>query len=169
MDKHCGLLRRVGSLSGGDLMQPTDTYGNTRVIGSYRTATEIDSIEIGDTVLKKPNCEEALFENLQPGRQACLYVYRNGRRPILVGVKYDNGEKFLVTGTYLRGSILQMVILLSFMYGIGGVIAGGIVGSVIGLDSYTPAFGVLCGAAAGLMWWWRAWQFFQAYQLAKAD
>lgn len=170
MEKHCGVLGHVGALSGGELVMPTDQHGNTRLIGSYRSVSEVDAIAIGATQLKRPMCEDVLWENLTPGREGCLYVWRNGRRPLVVGVKYTDGEKFLVSNSYFRGSLLQMTIVMAFMYGLGGMLAGGFLAGVLGLEgSGAPMLVLLGGAMAGGMWWWRAWSFLQAYRAAKAD
>jgi hypothetical protein len=168
MEKICGVLERVGNLTGGEIVRPTDAHGHQSVIGSYRSASVLDTVKIGDTVLKKPMCEDVLAEQLVPGRQACLYVSRIGRRPLLVGVRYD-AEKFLITRTYLRGSLLQMTIVFALLYGLGGAIAGGIVGSLILPASAVPALALLAGAAMGLRWWYHAWQLWRAYAEAKAD
>jgi len=169
IEKHCGRLERVGSLSGGELVQPVDRHGNTKLIGTYRSVSELDVLQVGGTVLDKPVCEGPLFENLMPGRSGCVYVWRNGRKPVLVGVKYDDGEKFLITRSYLNGSILQLVVVFSLMYGLGGMFAGGMLGSVLGLGSVTPVVAMLGGAAAVGWTWRKAWSFRQAYQEARAD
>ena len=166
MEKHCGLLERVGNMTGGEFVTPVDDRGNEKWIGSFRVATGIDAIQIGKTLLKKPRCEEDLAQNLSPGREACLYICRIGLTPVLLGVKYADGAKHLITKSYLRGSILQLLTVFSLMYGIGGLIAGGIIGSLIGIDEY----GVGIGGLAAVGWcWWSAYQFWTAYQEAKAD
>ena len=167
MEKHCGLLERVGDLTGGELMMPTDRDGNQYVVGSYRAASVLDVVQIGGVVLKKPMCEGALAEKLVPGRQACLYVWRNGKKPVLVGVSYG-AEKYLISKSYLRGSILQMVTIFAFMYGLGGMFLGGMVGAMLGLpESLMGSLAMLGGAGLGLMWWYRAWQFWQDYNQAR--
>ena len=168
MEKICGVLEQVGQLTGGDIVQPTDAYGHQSVVGSYRSASVLDVVKIGETVLKKPMCEDVLAEQLVPGRQACLYVSRIGRRPLLVGVRYGT-EKFMITRTYLRGSLLQMTIVFALMYGLGGAMLGGIVGSLILPASAVPVFAVLAAAVLGLRWWVRAWQLWRDYGEAKAD
>lgn len=168
MEKICGVLERVGDLTGGDIVRPTDADGHQSVIGSYRSASVLDSVKIGDVVLNQPMCEDVLAGRLVPGRQACLYVSRVGRRPVLVGVRYG-AEKFLITRTYLRGSLWQMTIVFAGMYGLGGAVAGGIVGSLILPASAVPAFALLAGAVLGLRWWYRAWQLRRAYVEAAAD
>ena len=85
MEKHCGMLERVGNLTGGELYVPVDRDGYTQP-GAFRVATQVDSIKIGSTILKKPRVEDDLFPHLQPGREACLYVVRMGRAPVVFGV-----------------------------------------------------------------------------------
>ncbi len=166
MEKHCGMLERIGDMTGGELVTPVDDQGNKKWVGSFRVATEIDAIQIGKTLLKKPRCEDDLFQNLWPGREACLYVCRIGWTPVLIGVKYADGAKHLITKKYLRGSVLQLLTVFSMMYGLGGLIGGGIIGSFIGIDEY----GVALGGLAAVGWcWWSAYQFWMAYQQAKAD
>jgi len=169
MEKYCGMLERVGDLTGGQLVAPVDRDGNAQWVGSFRVATEIASIQIGNTTLKKPRCEDDLFQNLWPGREGCLYVWRQWRTPVLVGVKYSDGTKHLISTSYLRGSILQLATIFSFMYGLGGLIAGGILGGILGLETLAPYLGVLGGLAAVGWCWYSAFQFWKDYQEAKAD
>ena len=117
---------------GGELYVPVDRDGNAQV-GAFRVATQVDSIKIGSTILKKPRVEDDLFPHLIPGREACLYVVRMGRSPVVFGVKYPDGSKHLITKTYLRGSMLQFATILAFMYGLGGMFVGGFVGGVLGV------------------------------------
>ncbi len=167
MEKHCGLLERVGDLTGGELMMPTDKDGNQYVIGSYRAASVLDVVQIGGVVLKKPMCEGDLAQKLVPGRQACIYVWRNGKKPVLVGVSYG-AEKYLISKSYLRGSILQMVTIFAFMYGLGGMFAGGLIGGMLLPEAMVVVLALLGGAGFGLMWWYRAYQFWKDYNEAKA-
>jgi hypothetical protein len=168
MEKLCGVLEQVGELTGGDIVQPVDAQGRPAVVGAYRTASVLDAVKIGGKVLKRPICEDVLAEQLVPGRQACLYVWRNGRRPMVLGVRYG-ADRFLITKTFLRGSLLQMTIIYALFYGLGGAILSGIVGSLVLPASMVSAFTLLAGAAGVLMWWWRAWQLRQAYVAARAD
>ena len=166
MEKYCGMLERVGDMTGGEVVTQVDSQGNEKWVGSFRVATEIESIQIGQTVLKKPRCESELFQNLWPGREACLYVCRHGWTPVLMGVKYADGRKHLISTSYLRGSILQLLTIFSLLYGLGGLIVGGIIGSFIGIDEY----GVGLGGLVAVGWcWWSAFQFWKVYQEAKAD
>jgi hypothetical protein len=167
MEKICGMLERVGNLSGGELYVPVDRDGNVQV-GSFRAATQVDSIKIGTTTLKKPRVEDDLFAHLMPGREACLYVIRMGRSPVLLGVKYPDGSKHLITKSYLRGSILQLGTIFAFMYGLGGMFVGGLIGGALSqtLAPITAVLGLLGGAG----WcFYTAFTFWKGYGEAKAD
>jgi hypothetical protein len=169
MEKHCGMLERVGNLTGGELYVPVDRDGYERP-GAFRVATQVDAIKIGSTTLKKPRVEDDLFPHLIPGREACLYVIRMGRSPVLVGVKYPDGHKHLITTTYLRGSILQLGTIFAFMYGLGGMFVGGFVGTMLGGGETTGGALAMLGGLGGAAWcWYTAFQFWKAYSEAKAD
>jgi hypothetical protein len=169
MEKHCGTLERVGDLTGGELYVPVDRNGNVQV-GSFRAATQVDMIKIGSTVLKKPRVEDDLFAHLIPGSEACLYVIRMGRSPVLIGVKYPDGSKFLITKTYLRGSMLQLATIFAFMYGLGGMFVGGFLGTVVGGGETLGGALAMLGGLGGAAWcWYTAFQFWKAHSEAKAD
>jgi len=167
MEKHCGMLERVGDLTGGELYVPVDRDGNVQV-GAFRAATQVDSIEIGSTTLKKPRVEDDLFPHLLPGREACLYVVRMGRSPVVFGVKYADGSKHLITKTYLRNSMLQLATIFAFMYGLGGMFVGGFVGGILGA-TMAPIVATLAGLGGVGYCWYTAFQFWKGYSEAKAD
>lgn len=167
MEKLCGMLERVGDLTGGELYVPVDRDGNAQV-GSFRVATQADVITIGTHTLKKPRVEENLFQYLTPGREACLYVLYFGRAPVVLGVKYSDGSKHLITKSYLRGSILQLATIFAFMYGLGGLIGGAIVGGFLG-ETIAPIIATLAGLGAAGWCWYTAFQFWKSYSDASAD
>jgi hypothetical protein len=167
MEKHCGMLERVGNLTGGELYVPVDRDGNVQV-GSFRAATQVDMIKIGGTILKKPRVEDDLFPHLIPGREACLYVIRMGRSPVVFGVKYPDGSKHLITKTYLRGSILQLGTIFAFMYGLGGLFVGGLVGGFLS-QTIAPVTATLGGLGGAGYCFYTAFQFWKGYSDAKAD
>jgi hypothetical protein len=175
MEKHCGVLGQVGSLQGGQLVAPIDQYGRAKYVGSFRVATQIDAIHIGDTVLKKPRCEDELYGNLQPGREACIYVYRHFvRTPVILGIKYkDDGAKHLISSRYFRGALLQYATVLAMMTGIGGFVGVMIVGAILGrnlgnnfLNELLPVLGMVGGVGYS---WWSAVRLWKDFQLAKSD
>ncbi len=170
MEKHCGLLGRVGNLRGGETISQVDEHGRTKFIGQVKVATEIDVITIGSTDLKKVRCEGVLYNELQPGRQACLYIYRHlWRTPVLLGIRYDGEQqKRMVSDAYYRGSLLQYALPLAFMYAIGCWILGMIVGMVIGMgqSSVPPVLGLFGGLGLA---WYSAYLFRADYQAARSD
>jgi hypothetical protein len=168
MEKHCGMLERVGNLTGGELYVPVDRDGNVQV-GAFRAATQVDSIKIGSTILKKPRVEDDLFTYLMPGREACLYVVRMGRSPVVFGVKYPDGSKHLITKSYLRGSMLQFATIFAFMYGLGGMFVGGFLGTMVGGETGGGVLAMLGGLGGVGYCWYTAYLFWQGYGAAKAD
>lgn len=167
MEKHCGMLERVGDLTGGELYVPVDRDGRAHV-GSFRVATEVDLIKIGATTLKKPRVQGELFQYLMPGREACLFIYRLGRSPVVMGVKYSDGSKHLITKAYVRGTILQLTTILAFMYGLGGLFAGGLLGGLVGGETGGGALAMLGGLGGAGWCWYSAYSFWQAYSKAKS-
>jgi hypothetical protein len=169
MEKICGTLERVGDLTGGELYVPVDRDGYQRP-GAFRVATQVDMIKIGSAVLKKPRVEDDLFQHLMPGREACLYVMRMGRSPVVIGVKYPDGSKHLITSSYLRGSILQLGTIFAFMYGLGGMFVGGFLGAMLGGGETTGGIFAMLGGLGGAAWcWYTAFQMWKTYSEAKAD
>jgi hypothetical protein len=170
MEKHCGLLGEVGRLKGGETIARVDEYGRAKFIGQVKVATEIDVVRIGTAELRKVRCEGVLYNELEPGRQACLYIYRHlWRTPVLLGVRYDGEErKRMVSDAYYRGSLLQYALPLALMYAIGCWILGMVVGIVIGMgqSSVPPVLGLLGGLGLA---WYSAFRFRADYQAAKSD
>jgi hypothetical protein len=168
MEKLCGLLQRVGDLTGGELIRQVDNYGNAKAIGQVRVATEISLIQIGNTFLKKSRCSDELFAYLQPGREACLYVFRHFHWvPVILGIKYtDDGTKHLASSTWIRGSILQYIVVWPFMAGIAGAVAGGMLFSLVGITEIGVGFGIF--SAIGYSWW-SAFRLWKDYARVKED
>jgi hypothetical protein len=170
MEKLCGEIKLVGNLSGGDIRTQVDQYGNAKFVGSYRTALVLDALQVGDTTLLKAGCNGEVYNALDTGRNACVYVYRSLlRKAIVLGVKYeDTGEKTLVGQSYYRGSLIQLATVHTLLNTIGCWILGMIVGIIIGLgqSAVPPMLGFLGGWGAS---WYMAYQWYSDFQAAKAD
>lgn len=170
MEKICGEIKLVGNLTGGEMHTPVDQYGRQQFVGSFRTAVELDALQIGDVSLTKVRCQGGLYNELEKGREACVYIFRTLlKKSLLLGIKYsDSGEKHVIDQSYHRGTILQFVTVLALLNSIGGLIVGGILGGIVGLgqSAVPPMLGFLCGAGVS---WWTAYQFHQDYKQAKAD
>lgn len=170
MEKHCGLLGHVGRLKGGETITRVDEQGRARFIGQVKVATEIDVVRIGTVELRKVRCEGVLYNELDPGRLACLYVYRHlWRTPVLLGIRYDGeARKRTISDAYYRGSLLQYALPLALLYAVAGWILGMVVGIVIGLgqSSVPPVLGLFGGLALG---WYSAFRFRADYQAVRGD
>ena len=53
MDKICGEIKMVGNLTGGELRTQVDEYGRQRFVGSYRSASVLDALQVGNPTLLK--------------------------------------------------------------------------------------------------------------------
>ena len=170
MEKHCGKLERVGDMTGGQIatVVEEDQYGRRRATGSFRVATEIDVVKIGNTTLKKCRVEGDLFPYLEPGREACLYIFRHFHWvPCILGIKYkDDGQKHLASWKWIRGTMLQYIVVWPLMTCIAGLIVGSILFSVTGHPEYGGMLGLLAGVGYP---WWSAVRLWQEYGQAKAD
>ncbi len=95
-------------------------------VGNVRVANEISIMEIGNTELRGIRCTDDLYDVLEVGRQARVYIFRHFfYKPVLLGVKYDTGQKYMVTFQVVAGTALQyalvwplMVLMFAFMLGI---------------------------------------------------
>jgi len=170
MEKHCGKLERVGDMTGGQIVTRVeiDQQGRRTPTASFRVATEIDVVQIGNTTLKKSRVEGALFGNLIPGREACLYIFRHFHwTPCILGIKYkDDGSKHLASWAWIRNTMLQYIIVWPLMTCIAGVIVGAILGGIVGVDEYGAVLGLLAGIGYP---WWSAVRLWKEYGQAKAD
>ncbi|HEY7534105.1 MAG TPA: hypothetical protein VH681_15145 [Nitrospiraceae bacterium] len=167
MEKYCGKLERVGDLTGGGMIVPTDEQGREKLVGRVRVATELSAIQIGDKVIKKPRCEDDLFEHLHPGRDACIYIFRHMHwTPVLLGIKYSDGSKHMVTSSYLRGTIIQYIILWPIMLVIPGAIVGGMLFGPFGAAEVGGGIGFSAGVGYA---WWSAFRVWKDHGDAKKD
>src|SRR5262245_38122044 len=114
MDKLNGTLNEVGHLQG-------------RVI---------DTIRIGSTTLRKSKCMPEISQMLLPGREVSLYIYRHlFYKPVILGVKYaDTGVKTLITPQIVRGTLIQIVILLGLGLTFGTLFVGGMIVGMLGMN-----------------------------------
>ena len=130
---------------------------------------EIDVIRIGDRTLRKVRCIPELWEMLLPGREMSLYIYRHMfYKPVLLGMKYaDTGAKRLLTPATVRGSLIQIVVLLGLGFIFGTLIVGGLIAGLLGMNPESFV-GVLALIGFGLAIW-LAIRFWLDFQAASAD
>ena len=85
MKEYRGILKRIGAKEG-------DMIVNTRAnssVGNVRVSGSVSVVEIGDTVLRDVGCTRDIYDLLDVGKSAILYVhYKNFRKPIILGVAY---------------------------------------------------------------------------------
>jgi hypothetical protein len=170
MDKICGEIKMVGNLTGGDIRTMVDQYGRHVTVGSYRSASVLDALQVGHTTLLKARCPAEVYDALVPGKQACVYVFRTLLRvPLILGVRdTEGGAKTMIGHAYYRGTLLQFTSVHAFLNAIGCWIAGMIIGIVIGLgqSAVPPVLGFLGGLGAT---WWMAHRFWQDHREAARD
>lgn len=167
MNKHCGLLQHIGNWKGGMLVEEDARTG--RRTNKARIRGEIDSVTIGATTLKRPACTEGMFPFLQPGREACLYIYRHFFvKDYIIGVKYlDDGSRHLMPANEVRGTVLQYIFVWPLLLAIPGLLLGWIVGLPFGrFGEFLPPVGLL---ATTVFAWWSAWRLRQDLALARTD
>ena len=169
MEKICGEIKLVGNLTGGDIHTQVDHAGRARFVGSFRTAIELDALQIGDTTLLKGRLSGDVYNALETGRQACVFIFRTLlRKPLILGVKYDDtGEKQLIGHSYYRGTLIQFATVHTLLNAIGCWILGMIIGGIIGLgqSAVPPLLGLVGGWAAS---WWQAYRFYVDFQAAQS-
>lgn len=137
MAEYRGVLKRVGSKEGDVFVNA----GNSAV-GTVRVSGKVSVIEIGDTTLRNVGCNADLYDLLDPGRDATLFVHRHyWRMPVVLGVKYmDDGKKYVMGFGTLFASVLAYLIL----YPIFAIVAGFMVGLMGGKNGgFMSTLGVL--------------------------
>ena len=167
MLKYTGLLKHVGNWSGGMLVEEDTRTGKKSA--KARIRGEIDSVDSGDTTLKKPACTEGVFPSLEAGRQAVLYVYKHFFvKNYIIGVKYtDDGTKHLMPNNEVRNTVLQYLIVWPLLLAIPGLLVGALVGRLFGsAGDFLPPVGLL---ATTVLAWWSAYRLRADVAQARAD
>lgn len=138
MPTYCGTITRVGNKEG-------DMYVNSgSAMSTVRVSGKVSVIEIGGTVLRDVGCTNDIYDLLDPGRDACLYVHLHLlRKPIVLGVKYAEGNRKFVVGL---GTIIASVIGGLIGLGLLGIAIAFLVGAVFG-----AVFGEGAGSIVGIL------------------
>jgi hypothetical protein len=170
MDKICGEISMIGNLMGGELRTAVDQYGQQRFVGSYRSASVLDALQVGPTTLLEARCPAEVYDALVPGKQACVYVFRTLLCvPLILGMRdTERCVKTMMGHAFYRGTLLQFIFVHAFLNAIGCWIAGMIIGIVIGLGqcAVPPVLGLFGGLGAI---WWMARQVWRDYREAMSD
>lgn len=154
MPAYRGLLKRVGSKENDMIV---NSSGNSAV-GNVRVSGKVSMIEIGDTMLRDVGCTRDIYDLLEPGREAVLYVHRHFfGKPIIIGIKYlsDNRTYMIRFGSLVAATLSYLLIypLLvlagGFMIGLMGGKDGGFM-SVLAILVIIGGLG-LCAVTAGML------------------
>jgi len=126
MDEYRSVLKRIGAKEG-------DMIVNTRAnssVGNVRVSGKVSVIEIGDKVLRDVGCTRDIYDLLDVGKDAILYVhFNNFKKPTIIGVAYpQDGRGFVVP----MMAVIANTILSLFLYLIVAVISG-VLGLLVGL------------------------------------
>jgi len=143
--------------------------GTLNEVGQLQRSRVIDVIRIGSTTLRKAKCMPEIAQMLLPGREVTLYIYRHMfYKHIILGVKYtDTGVKTLITPEVVRGTLIQIVILLGLGFIVGAIAVGGMITGLLGMNPESSG-GVFALIGFGIAIW-LAVRFWLDYQAAKAD
>lgn len=105
-------------------------------------AGKISVVEIGDVTLRDVGCNMDLYDLLDPGRDAILYVHNHFfRKRVIIGVKYpDTGKVYMMRFGTLVASALAYVLI----YPLLAVAAGFMIGMMGGKDGrFMGTLGIL--------------------------
>jgi hypothetical protein len=130
MKEYRGILKRIGAKEG-------DMIVNTRAnssVGNVRVSGSVSVVEIGDTVLRDVGCTRDIYDLLDVGKNANLYVhYKNFRKPIILGVAYPaEGRGFTVPLMSVVANTILSLLVFPIMFFIFGLMMTAIVGNFLG-------------------------------------
>lgn len=122
MPAYRGLLKRVGSKEGDMIV---NSSGNSAV-GNVRVSGKVSMIEIGDTMLRDVGCTRDIYDLLEPGREAVLYVHRHFfGKPIIIGIKYlDDDKTYMIRFGSLVAATLSYLLIYPLLVLVGGFMIG---------------------------------------------
>jgi len=150
MDKRCGQLT-VGEASPG----------------RAGAAATIREIRIGDAILNQARCDPTLLRQLTSGQDACVYVFWHFHIwPVVLGVTYPDGSKYLASPSWVRTSVMQYATMLAIIAAFAGGVAGEIVGAVTGIGTFLGGVGFAAGLVDS---WWGAVRLKRDYAQAEND
>lgn len=131
MTEYQGILKRIGAKEGDMIVNSrgAGAVGNVRVSGS------VSVIEIGDTVLRDVGCTRDIYDLLDIGKTAILYVhYKNFRKPVILGVGYPaEGRGFTVPLMAIVANTIMSLLVFPILSFIFGLMMTEIVGTVLGV------------------------------------
>ncbi len=131
MREYTGILKRVGAKE-DDMIVNSKGHG---AVGNVRVSGSVSVVEIGDTVLRNVGCTRDIYDLLDVGKNATLYVhYKNFHKPIILGVGYPGERRgFTVPLMSVVANTILSLIIFPIMFLIAGLVLSGV----------SPVLGVL--------------------------
>ncbi len=126
MKEFRGILKRVGAKEG-------DMIVNTSVnspVGHVRVSGTVSVIEIGDTVLRDVSCMKDMYDLLDVGEDAILFVhFKNFYKPVILGVAYPGRRRGFAVPLI---AVIANTILSLFLFPILSLLFGFMIGFLLG-------------------------------------
>lgn len=131
MKEYRGILKRIGAKE-GDMIVSSNANSS---VGHVRVSGTVSVIEIGDTMLRNVGCTRDIYDLLDVGEEAILYVhYHFFRKPVILGVKYPaSGRKFVIPFISVFASAVLQVIMYPIFFLIGGLVSTMFLGNFLGM------------------------------------
>jgi hypothetical protein len=122
--EYTGILKRVGAKE-DDMIVNSKGHG---AVGNVRVSGLVSVVEIGDTVLRNVGCTRDIYDLLDVGKTATLYVhFKNFRKPIILGVGYPGERRgFTVPLMSVVANTILSLIIFPIMFLILGLVLSGI-------------------------------------------
>ena len=162
MPQYRGVIRRVGAKE-GDMIVNSAGAG---AVGNVRVSGKVSVIEIGDTMLRDVGCTRDIYDLIDPGREAILYVHNHFfNKPVVIGIKYlDDGKTHMIRFGTLIASALGYLLLYPLLVLVGGFMLGMLGGKDGGVMSTLAVLFIIAGlgfcawTAGMLVKNWFAWK-----------
>ncbi|MBE9607665.1 hypothetical protein IAI18_22565 [Acetobacteraceae bacterium H6797] len=117
-----------------------NTNSNSAV-GHVRVSGKVSVVEIGDTVLRDVGCTRDIYDLLDVGKNAVLYVHFNNlRKPIILGVAYPEERRGFVVPLM---AVIASTIMSLFLYPILSILLGLVLSGINGILGVLVIFGGL--------------------------
>lgn len=104
-------------------------------VGNVRVSGSVSVVEIGDTVLRDVGCTRDIYDLLDAGKDAVLFVhYKNFRKPIILGVAYPEERRgFALPLMAIVANTVMSLFLFPIMIFFFGLMVSAVLGSFLGL------------------------------------
>ncbi len=140
MQEYRGILKRIDSKE-GDMIVNSRGAG---AIGNVRVSGSVSVIEIGTTMLRNVGCTRDLYDLLDPGKNAILYVhYHFFTKPVILGIGYpDEGRTFSVPFMTMFANAVMYIVMYPLLFLVFGLMSTVIIGDALGVLLVVAGLGV---------------------------